>query len=102
MRLLLLTAAACGFSLSVAAAQDMPAQNGPANAPMKAMDRNNSSSPVKGKNSFTAAQAKSAIEKRGYGDVSGLTLDSDGIWRGTASKDGHSGPVSLDYQGNVN
>jgi hypothetical protein len=24
------------------------------------------------------------------------------VWRGMATKDGTSGPVSLDYQGNVN
>ena len=26
----------------------------------------------------------------------------DGVWRGTATKDGQSGAVSVDYQGNVN
>ena len=26
----------------------------------------------------------------------------DGVWRGTATKDGQSGSVSVDYQGNVN
>ena len=25
-----------------------------------------------------------------------------GVWRGTATMNGNSGPVSLDYQGNVN
>jgi putative membrane protein len=57
--------------------------------------------PVPGANSFTEAQAKSAIEKAGYADVSALTKDDNGVWRGTASKDGKSTPIALDYQGNV-
>ncbi|QKC98307.1 DUF4142 domain-containing protein [Mesorhizobium sp. NZP2298] len=61
----------------------------------------NPAAPVPGANSFTEAQAKSAIEKAGYADVSGLKKDDQGIWRGTASKDGKSTPIALDYQGNV-
>lgn len=61
----------------------------------------NPAAPVPGANSFTEAQAKSAIEKAGYADVSALTKDDKGIWRGTASKDGKSTPIALDYQGNV-
>ena len=61
----------------------------------------NPAAPVPGANSFTEAQAKSAIEKAGYADVSALTKDDNGIWRGTASKDGKSTPIALDYQGNV-
>jgi putative membrane protein len=56
---------------------------------------------VPGANSFTEAQAKSAIEKAGYTDVSALTKDDKGIWRGTANKSGKSVPIALDYQGNV-
>jgi hypothetical protein len=66
------------------------------------MSDNNSSTPVAGANSFTMGQAKSAIEAKGYTSVAGLTKDKDGVWRGTATKDGHSGAVSVDYQGNVN
>ncbi len=58
-------------------------------------------SPVAGANSFTEGQAKSRIEKAGYSDVSGLKQDDGGVWRGTASKNGQSMPVSLDFQGNV-
>jgi hypothetical protein len=61
----------------------------------------NPGAPVAGKNSFTEAQAKSRIEEAGYTDVSGLKLDDQGVWRATASKDGKSGNVSLDFQGNV-
>lgn len=61
----------------------------------------NPGAPVAGKNSFTEAQAKSRIEDAGYTDVAGLKLDDQGVWRGTASKDGKPANVSLDFQGNV-
>jgi hypothetical protein len=57
--------------------------------------------PAAGRNSFTMAQARSRIEAAGYSGVSGLAKDKDGVWRGTASKSGAPGGVSLDYQGNV-
>ncbi|MGA9866477.1 MAG: hypothetical protein WBQ75_08560 [Acetobacteraceae bacterium] len=62
-----------------------------ANAPM----------PAHGANSFTDGQAKSRLEKNGFADVSGLTKDKDGVWRGTAQRGGHSVQVWVDYKGNV-
>jgi hypothetical protein len=62
---------------------------------------NNPGAPAAGANSFTKAQAKSRIEAAGYSDVSNLTKGKNGIWRGTASKDGTTVSVALDYQGNV-
>ncbi|MES2294052.1 MAG: hypothetical protein V4527_12195 [Pseudomonadota bacterium] len=102
MRSIVLSIAAVGLSTSLAFAQGAPAQNGPANPAVKAMDSNNSTTPVAGMNSFTMAQAKSHIEDKGYTDVTNLKKDRDGIWRGMARKDGKSGPVTVDYQGNVN
>jgi hypothetical protein len=102
MRLLILTAAAASFVASAAFAQDVPAQSGPANPAVKSMDANNSSTPVAGANSFTKGEAKSHIEAKGYTHVTHLKEDKSGVWRGMATKDGQSGPVSLDYQGNVN
>lgn len=61
----------------------------------------NPSAPIPGANSFTEEQAKSRIQDAGYTDVSALTKDDQGIWRGEASKDGKSAAVALDYQGNV-
>ena len=57
--------------------------------------------PVSGANSFTEAEARNRIEKSGYSGVSGLTKDSQGIWRGNAMKDGNSVGVALDFKGNV-
>ena len=102
MRLFVMTAAACSLFVSVAVAQDTSAQSGPSNPAVKSMDQNNSSSPVAGANSFTRSQAKSAIQAKGYTQVASLKKDHSGVWRGTAMKDGQSGPVSVDYQGNVN
>jgi putative membrane protein len=58
--------------------------------------------PVAGANSFTRAEAKSQIEAKGYTHIARLRKDDNGVWRGMAMKDGQSGPVSADYQGNVN
>lgn len=64
-------------------------------------DTVNPSAPVPGANSFTEAQAKSRIEEAGFSNVSALTKDDQGIWRGQASKDGKNTGVALDFQGNV-
>lgn len=54
-----------------------------------------------GANSFTEAQAKSAIEGAGYSSVSGLTQDANGVWSGTGVKNGAQAKVSVDYKGVV-
>jgi hypothetical protein len=61
----------------------------------------NAPTPAKGANSFTMGEAKSRIERNGFSNVSGLTKDSNGVWRGNAQKDGTSTMVWLDYKGNV-
>jgi hypothetical protein len=88
---------------SAAAGANVPsAQKGPQNLAFKGIHQNNSDTPVKGANSFTREEAQKQIEAKGYTHVAGLTMDQDGVWRGTAEKNGATGPVSLDYQGNVN
>ena len=62
-----------------------------ANAPM----------PAKGANSFTMGEAKSRIEKSGFSNVSDLTKDDNGVWRGQAQRSGSATMVWLDYKGNV-
>jgi hypothetical protein len=89
-----------------------PAANPRASTPALANpNANNPGAPAAGANSFTEAQAKSRIEAAGYSNVSGLTKDKDGIWRGKASKASTTVgsttlrsttvDVALDYQGNV-
>jgi hypothetical protein len=50
---------------------------------------------------FTADQAKSQIEAKGYLNVSGLRKDAKGIWRGKAAKDGLPVNVTLEADGNI-
>jgi hypothetical protein len=103
MRKMALAISTALFVLGAAAASaQMPAQPGPQNPAVKTQDGNNSDAPVKGANSYTAAEAKSRIAAMGYGHVTGLRKDSTGVWRASATKDGHRVHVSLDYQGNVN
>ena len=88
--------------LTAAAMAQTPARQGPQNPAVKSMNDNNSSMPVAGANSFTQGEAMKQIEAKGYTNVTGLKKDDKGVWRGMATKDGKSGPISVDYQGNVN
>ena len=99
MRILIAVAA---LTLAASSAFAQQAVTEPQNKPIKGMHENNSSMPVKGANSFTQMEAQKQIEAKGYTHVAGLTKDKDGVWRGTAEKHGANGPVSVDYQGNVN
>ena len=57
--------------------------------------------PIKGANSFTQGQAKDRIVAAGFTSVSSLAKDGDGVWRGSAMKDGKSVKVAVDFKGNV-
>lgn len=61
----------------------------------------NAAQPARGSNSFTQNEARRRLERNGFQSVSGLTKDSGGVWRGTATKDGQSVPVWLDFKGNA-
>ena len=61
----------------------------------------NPAAPVAGANSFTESQARSRIEDKGFSQVTGLTLDRNGIWRGKAMREGKGVDVALDYEGNI-
>jgi len=64
-------------------------------------DTANPAAPVPGANSFTEDQAKTRIQDAGFSDVTALSKDDQGIWRGQATKDGKKTAIALDYQGNV-
>lgn len=102
MRHLVIITATLGLIATAASAQNMPAQSGPQNPAVKGMHDNNSAMPVSGANSFTMREAKSQIEAKGYTHVAKLKKDKSGVWRGMAMRDGTAGPISVDYQGNVN
>ena len=102
LKTLAITLSVSGLLATTAFAQGMASQTKPQNPAVKGMHDNNSSAPVSGANSFTKGEAKSQIEAKGYTHVMNLKKDASGVWRGMAVKDGHKGPISVDYQGNVN
>jgi putative membrane protein len=62
----------------------------------------NSPLPASGANSFTRSQAISRIADHGYKDVNlQPKKDQNGIWHGTADRNGQPVNVWLDYKGNV-
>ncbi len=54
-----------------------------------------------GSNSFTESQARGHIENAGYTEVTGLTKTPEGMWTGSAKKDGKTASVSVDFKGAV-
>jgi len=91
----------CGAALVSAApalAQTAPAKNNSAIKDTHTVDDGKSRS---GANSFTEAQAREHIAKSGFTNVSALTKDKKGVWRGTATKGGQRLHVGLDFKGNV-
>jgi putative membrane protein len=62
---------------------------------------NDAAAPQPGANSFTEAQARERIEARGFSAVMGLRQDDQGIWRGTATRNGAQANVAVDFRGNV-
>jgi putative membrane protein len=89
--------AACSALLATlpVAAQDPSTLESPAAANSKAPALRH------GANSFMESQAREAIRKQGYDNVSGLVNDRDGIWRGTATKGQDTVQVSVDFKGHV-
>ena len=90
-----------GSNASAPASTTAPNANAPSNPAVKTTQGNNPGAPAPGANSFTEGQAKARIESRGYGNVTDLSKDTNGFWRGKAMKDGKAVNVTLDYQGNV-
>lgn len=91
----------CSVALAAAApalAQSTRAKN---NSAIKDSHTVNDGRSRSGANSFTEAQAREHIAKSGFSDVSALTKDKKGVWRGIATKDGHRLHVGLDFKGNV-
>ena len=57
--------------------------------------------PFEGANSFTEDQARDRVVAAGYADVSALSKDDKGIWRGTARSKDAEVTVAVDFKGNV-
>jgi hypothetical protein len=50
---------------------------------------------------FTADQARAKIKAKGFSNISGLQKDTDGNWRGKATKNGNPVDVILDFWGDL-
>lgn len=57
--------------------------------------------PRPGRNSFTRVQATRRIEHAGFTGVTALQKDTQGVWRGHATRAGAPASVWLDYTGKV-
>lgn len=57
--------------------------------------------PIKGANSFTEGQAKDRAVAAGVRQISVMTKDDDGIWRGKGKKGDQDVAVAVDFKGNV-
>lgn len=96
--------AACGQKAAEADNTDGPAvaaSETPRNEAVDTSPTTDEAALTPGANSFTEAQARSAIEGAGYTGVGALTQGADGVWTGTATKDGAQATVSVDYKGAV-
>lgn len=70
----------------------------PLPAPRPGVD---TTAPLPGANSFTEEQVRERLESNGYASVTALRKDQQGIWRGTAMRNGGTLPVAVDYRGNI-
>lgn len=82
-----------GPAVSVAAA--------PTNVAVDTRPTTGETGPTPGASSYTADQARMAIEKAGYTDLGPLNQNANGLWQGEAMKDGKKVSVSIDYKGAI-
>ena len=102
MKYILTPLMALAFSCTLASAQPNKASDSSHSTPAIATQKtNNPGAPVKGANSFTESQAQDLLKEKGFTEISGLTKDAKGVWRGKASMSGKMHEVAVDYQGNV-
>lgn len=73
----------------------------PRNEAVAADGNMNATGQTPGANSFTEGQARERIEAAGYTGVGALTQNAEGLWQGTATRDGAQANVSVDYRGSV-
>jgi len=96
---ILTTAIVMAGAVAALAACSKPSE--PSNPAVAAEQNAPAASTTPGDNSFTEDQAKGHLANAGYTDVSAMTQDDKGAWNGTATKDGKTVAVSVDYQGKV-
>jgi hypothetical protein len=92
----IMIAGALAIGLSPALAQT--STTSPLPTPRPGVD---TTAPLPGSNSFTENQIRERLEGNGFTGVTGLRKDDQGVWRGTAMRNGASTPVAVDYRGNI-
>jgi hypothetical protein len=70
----------------------------PLSEPANTIDKSASVSSV---DPSTETEVRGRLERSGYTEVSALRKGGDGVWRGSAMKDGASVHVSVDRRGKV-
>ncbi len=96
--------AACGQNNADHQKVDGPAVStaaAPTNAAVDTAPTTGETGPTPGANSYTADQARVAIEKAGYTELGPLNQNANGLWQGEATKDGKKVSVSIDYKGAI-
>ena len=78
------------------------APEAPANTAVDTTPTTGETTQTAGANSFTENQARGAIEKAGYSNVSALMQNEQGVWTGKGTRNGAETTVSVDYKGAVN
>lgn len=99
-RVIFATALLAASALSANAQTATPSAD-PETPAVATPETSNPTAPVEGANSFTEDQARARLEENGYSSITGLKLDDKGVWQASATKDGKSVTVTLDYQGNI-
>jgi len=86
---------------SVAAQETHSTQANSTNPAIKDSTARTVAKPARGHSSFTENQAKGRLTKAGYTNIGKLQGTRAGAWQGTATKNGKSVTVTLDYKGNI-
>ncbi len=97
MKAILTTVALIGMT-AAGLAQTKPPPPGSPEPPVATRDAANAPTQPGG---VSAEQAMIRFEDMGSGNVEGLELGADGVWRATSEKDGATIAIELDEQGNV-
>ena len=92
---------AAAMATTLATSAFAQANTGSHNPAVKGATAHTTKMAAEGRNSFTESQARGRIEKAGYANVGKLAKNKNGVWQGTATKDGGKVNVGLDYKGNV-
>ena len=99
MKKLILFSACLALVPVLAGAQD--ATTGSIAPPAVTSDETNPDGSVPGESSFTEPQVREHLSQAGYTGIGWLTLESDGVWRTTAIKEGDLVSLGVDRQGNI-